>query len=92
MLKNVGGFESLSDEHIGILTERAVTRAYPKGAIIVNEGDEGNSLFVIRSGTVKTFLSDENGKEVVLSTDTIGALNSGTAIFGSSSVTTGPLT
>ena len=68
MLKGVGGFENLSDEHIGILTERAVTRAYPKGAIIVNEGDEGNSLFVIQTGSVKTFLSDENGKEVVLST------------------------
>ena len=68
MLKNVGGFEGLSDKQVSLLTERAAVRSYSKGAIIVNEGDEGTSLFVILSGSVKTFLSDENGKEVVLST------------------------
>jgi len=68
MLKDVGGFEGLSDKQISLLTDRAAVRSYSKGAIIVNEGDEGTSLFVILSGSVKTFLSDENGKEVVLST------------------------
>ncbi len=81
MLKGVGGFEKLSDEQIGLLTESAVRRAYPKGAIIVNEGDEGNSLFVIQSGTVKTFLSDENGKEVVLSTQGSGEFFGDLALF-----------
>lgn len=81
MLKGVGGFENLTDEQIGLLTERAVTRAYPKGAIIVNEGDEGNSLFVIQSGTVKTFLSDENGREVVLSTQGDGEFFGDLALF-----------
>jgi CRP/FNR family cyclic AMP-dependent transcriptional regulator len=81
MLKGVGGFENLSDEQIGRLTERSVTRAYPKAAIIVNEGDEGNSLFVIQSGSVKTFLSDENGKEVVLSTQGPGEFFGDLALF-----------
>ena len=81
MLKDVGGFENLSDEQIGLLTERAITSAYPKGAIIVNEGDQGNSLFVIQSGTVKTFLSDENGKEVVLSTQGAGEYFGDLALF-----------
>ena len=81
MLKGVGGFESLTDEQIGLLTERAATSSYPKGAIIVNEGDGGNSLFVIRSGSVKTFLSDENGKEVVLSTQGPGEYFGDLALF-----------
>jgi CRP/FNR family cyclic AMP-dependent transcriptional regulator len=81
MLKGVGGFENLSDEQIGLLTERAVTRTYPKGAIIVNEGDEGNSLFVIQTGFVKTFLSDENGREVVLSTQGAGEYFGDLALF-----------
>ncbi len=63
------------------MTERAVTRTYPKGAIIVNEGDEGNSLFVIQSGSVKTFLSDENGREVVLSTRSAGEYFGDMALF-----------
>jgi CRP/FNR family cyclic AMP-dependent transcriptional regulator len=81
MLKGVGGFENLSDEQIGLLTERAVTSAYPKGAIIVNEGDQGNSLFLILSGSVKTFLSDENGREVVLSTQGSGEYFGDLALF-----------
>ena len=60
MLEGVGGFESLSEEQIGLLTNRASVRTYAKGAIIVSEGDEGNSLFVIQSGSVKAFLSDKH--------------------------------
>lgn len=81
MLKGVVGFENLTDEQVGLLTERAVTRAYPKGAIVVNEGDEGSSLFVIQTGSVKTFLSDENGKEVVLSTQGPGEYFGDLALF-----------
>ncbi len=81
MLENVGGFEGLSDEQIGLLTKRAAVRTYPKNAIIVSEGDEGNSLFVIQSGSVKAFLSDENGKEVVLSTQREGEYFGDLALF-----------
>ena len=81
MLKDVGGFEGLSDEQIGLLTNRAAVRTYPKNAIIVSEGDEGNSLFVIQSGSVKAFLSDEDGKEVVLSTQKQGEYFGDLALF-----------
>lgn len=81
MLKDVGGFEGLSDEQIGLLTNRAAVRSYAKNAIIVNEGDEGNSMFVIQSGSVKAFLSDENGKEVVLSTQGPGEYFGDLALF-----------
>jgi CRP/FNR family transcriptional regulator, cyclic AMP receptor protein len=81
MLEGVGGFESLSEEQIGLLTNRAAVRTYAKGAIIVSEGDEGNSLFVIQSGSVKAFLSDENGKEVVLSTQGPGEYFGDLALF-----------
>lgn len=81
MLKDVGGFEGLSDRQVSLLTDRAAVRSYSKGAIIVNEGDEGTSLFVILSGSVKTFLSDENGKEVVLSTQGAGEYFGDLALF-----------
>jgi CRP/FNR family cyclic AMP-dependent transcriptional regulator len=44
----------------------AATRAYAKNAIIVSEGDETDSLFVLLSGRVKVFLSDAQGREVTL--------------------------
>ena len=81
MLKGIAIFENLSDEDIRFLTERAAVRSYPRGAIIVNEGDEGNSLFVIQSGSVKAYLSDDTGKEVVLSTQGPGEYIGDLALF-----------
>jgi CRP/FNR family cyclic AMP-dependent transcriptional regulator len=68
MLNNVALFEGLSQAQLDKLTERAVTRSYPKGAIVINEGDEAGTLFIVQQGTVKVYLSDEAGREVILST------------------------
>jgi CRP/FNR family cyclic AMP-dependent transcriptional regulator len=65
-LKNFALFEGLQDAELRALAERAVTRAFPKQAIIINEGDIGDSLFLIVSGRVKIYLSDEHGKELIL--------------------------
>jgi CRP/FNR family cyclic AMP-dependent transcriptional regulator len=67
MLEKVALFEGLSEAQLERLRERAVIRLHPKGAIVIHEGDEAGALFVIVSGTVKAYLSDEHGKEVVLS-------------------------
>jgi CRP/FNR family cyclic AMP-dependent transcriptional regulator len=50
-------------EEIGAI---AATRAFAKNAIIVSEGDETDSLYVVLAGRVKVFLSDQDGKEVQL--------------------------
>jgi CRP/FNR family transcriptional regulator, cyclic AMP receptor protein len=68
MLKNVSLFEGLSQSQLDRLTERAVTRSYPKGAIVISEGDEAGTLFILSQGSVKVYLSDEAGREVILST------------------------
>lgn len=81
MLKGVAIFQGLSDEDLGYLTEHAATRTYPKGAIIVNEGDEGATLFLIQSGSVKAYLSDDKGKEVILSTQGPGEYFGELALF-----------
>lgn len=68
MLDKVALFEGLSEAQLARLSDKAPVRAYPKGAIVINEGDEAGTLFVIVSGAVKAYLSDESGKEVILST------------------------
>ncbi|MGQ0524680.1 MAG: Crp/Fnr family transcriptional regulator [Betaproteobacteria bacterium] len=50
------------------LSDEGVVRTYRKNTVIVNEGDETDSLYIILSGRVKVFLSDEAGKEIVLAT------------------------
>jgi CRP/FNR family cyclic AMP-dependent transcriptional regulator len=46
--------------------KHAVTRTIPKNTIVVSEGDETDSLYIIVSGKVKIYVSDEKGKEIVL--------------------------
>jgi CRP/FNR family cyclic AMP-dependent transcriptional regulator len=65
-LKSIPLFEGVPDAELRALAERAVTRNYPKQAIIVNEGDRSDSLYLILSGRVKVYLADENGKELIL--------------------------
>lgn len=65
-------FDGLSQENLDRLLARAVTRSYPKNAVIIHEGDESNSLFVILSGRVRVYLTDASGKEFVLTTQSEG--------------------
>ena len=44
----------------------APVRTYARHAIIVSEGDETDSLYVLLSGRAKVFVADENGREVEL--------------------------
>ena len=45
----------------------AVTRTFPKNTVVVSEGDRTDSLYIIVSGKVRIYVSDEQGKEIVLS-------------------------
>jgi CRP/FNR family cyclic AMP-dependent transcriptional regulator len=44
----------------------AAVRAFSKRAIIVTEGDDTDSLYVVLSGKARVFVSDEKGREVQL--------------------------
>jgi CRP/FNR family cyclic AMP-dependent transcriptional regulator len=47
-------------------------RSYAKSVVIVSEGDMTDSLYVVLSGRVKAFVSDENGREAVVNTIGVG--------------------
>jgi CRP/FNR family cyclic AMP-dependent transcriptional regulator len=72
MLDKIPLFSDLDKTDLELLTSRTVTRQYPRNAIIINEGDISDSLFVIRSGSVKVFLSNDEGKEVILNVQRTG--------------------
>lgn len=48
------------------LMRMAAIRRYPRNTIVVSEGDDTDSVYFIVSGTVKVFLSDSKGNEVVI--------------------------
>jgi CRP/FNR family cyclic AMP-dependent transcriptional regulator len=65
-LRSIPLFEGVAEAELHALAECTVTRSYPKQAIIVSEGDETDSLYLILAGRVKVYLSDEAGKELIL--------------------------
>ncbi|MCL4800875.1 MAG: Crp/Fnr family transcriptional regulator [Burkholderiales bacterium] len=65
-LKAVSLFAGLSPAELAALAEAAIVRTFPKSTIVVTEGERSDSLYVILSGRVKVFVSDEHGKDLVL--------------------------
>ena len=66
------------------LARRGVLRTYRKNAVLINEGESGDSLFVLLKGSVKVFAMDESGREI-----TYGTVNEGD-YFGEMSLDGGP--
>lgn len=67
-LQSVPLFENLSQDELGKILHYASTRSYQKNSVVINEGDDTDSLYIIDSGNVKVYLSDDNGKEVIINT------------------------
>lgn len=68
LLDNISLFAGLSEADRDAINKLAVTRSYAKNTLVMCEGDRSDSLYILLSGKVKVFLSDEEGKEVTLNT------------------------
>jgi len=66
LLHGVPLFESLSESETQVIASRIELRRHSNDSVIINEGDESNSLYVILNGKVKIFLIDEKGQEIIL--------------------------
>jgi CRP/FNR family cyclic AMP-dependent transcriptional regulator len=65
-LKAVPFFTRLSDRELDVVRAVASEKHYPKSAVVLTEGEMGDSLFMIQSGKVKVFIGDEDGREIIL--------------------------
>jgi len=57
----------LAEQTLAAIAATGVVRTFPKNAILINEGDTADSLFIVLSGRIKVFASNEAGREIVLS-------------------------
>ncbi len=65
-LKAVPFFTQLNDHELDVVRAVATEKSYPKNAVVLTEGEMGDSLFMIQSGKVKVFIGDEDGREIIL--------------------------
>ncbi len=63
----------LHEDALFALASKAKSVKYAKHTIIISEGDDTSSLYIILSGKVRIYGSDEKSKEVTLSTQDPGS-------------------
>jgi CRP/FNR family cyclic AMP-dependent transcriptional regulator len=82
-LRQVTLFSTLEDHDLQALAALARPITAQRGEIIISPGSVGDALFVVISGRVRVYVSDKDGKEMVL------ALEGPSAVFGEIAVLDG---
>ena len=54
------------NQHIEALAALGVQRRYRRGTLLIQEGETGDSLYIVLQGRLRAFLSDNNGRELTL--------------------------
>lgn len=72
MLENVPLFSGLSSAALAEIEQHGTVKSFRKNTIVINQDDETYSLYVILSGSVKVFISGEDGREAVLNHQSAG--------------------
>ncbi len=67
LLHQIPIFSCLGEEELDRLASVALRKRFTRNTVLLNEGDITDSLYVILSGKVKTVITDENGREIILS-------------------------
>lgn len=65
-LARIGLFAGLDQHEVEALAARAHNKHYPAHTLLAVEGGQSDFLFVILSGSVKIYVSDDDGAEVIL--------------------------
>ena len=67
-LKSTTLFCGLDPADIETVAAQTVTRQFPKNTVIVSQGDDTDSFYVIVKGKVDVFLHNDKGKEIIINT------------------------
>jgi CRP/FNR family cyclic AMP-dependent transcriptional regulator len=68
MAKSRDEFAALEESALQGMAARGGVKRFPAHTVIITEGDASNSLYIILSGRVKVYASNEAGREVILNT------------------------
>lgn len=61
-----GAGDRLPQSLLDAIAPHGQTRSFPAQAILINEGDATDSLYIVLSGRVKVYASSDDGRELVL--------------------------
>lgn len=67
LLRNVPLFAGLDEDQLSVLTRMMVRKSVGRNATIIGAGDPTDSMYIVITGRLKVLMSDEQGREVILS-------------------------
>ena len=59
-------FSNMQHENLQLLSNQIQLHQYKKNSIIITEGEQSDSLYIVNQGKVKIYISDDEGKEMLL--------------------------
>ena len=66
LINEVPLFAELDDEQKILIAKGLHVRQFPRGAMLITQGDLSDSLFILLSGRLKVYILGSNGREVLL--------------------------
>ena len=66
LLKSIPLFSGLEEDELEQLASLVKTRSFKKNSVIVTQGDDTTSFYIVVDGRLRVFRDDEDGNEVIL--------------------------
>ncbi len=81
-LKTFPLFQGLSDDTLAMVSRSAMMRRIPRGQSVVHAGERSDFVYLVLTGNLKVVVSDEDGREVILTILGQGELFGEMGMFG----------
>jgi CRP/FNR family cyclic AMP-dependent transcriptional regulator len=65
-LASIPPYDLLDEKGLRSLVEIGVRRSYRKNCVIVHEGEESSTMFVLLEGEMRVYLEDDSGKQLTI--------------------------
>jgi CRP/FNR family cyclic AMP-dependent transcriptional regulator len=65
-------FAGLEPDACALIEAGAVLKSFPKGAIVVTQGDEAHAMYLVLAGRLRVYRTQDEGREVLLGDLTTG--------------------
>jgi CRP/FNR family transcriptional regulator, cyclic AMP receptor protein len=73
---------AFTSDEIDYLASQGVHKHFPKNSVLISEGDESDTLYVLLTGRVKIYAGDDLGKEIVINIQGPGEIFGEMAMIG----------
>ncbi|MDH3537098.1 MAG: Crp/Fnr family transcriptional regulator [Gammaproteobacteria bacterium] len=66
LLKQLPPYDSLDEQGLRSLADIAVRRSYKKNRVIIHQGDDTSTMFILLDGKMRVYVEDNQGKQLTV--------------------------